>query len=127
MRNLIMAAAGGEVDMSKYFEWLNSDYSIGNAVLVALLGIAVVFTILVVLVLILTLFQKIFTIKVKGKNTEKQTSDGASEAIALQTQDEETVAAITAAVSLLIAEENGGEAPQFTVRRIRQVNQIRNR
>lgn len=124
MREFIMAASsGGEVDMSKYFELFNSDYSLGNAALVAVMGIVVVFAILLVLVVLLTVFEKIFTIKRKNK----------TQATAVQTdnmsEDEETVAAIIAAITMLYAQESTSSdvVPQFTVRRIKQVSKLNNR
>lgn len=122
MERFIMAAQSGDVDMSEIFDLFNSDYSIGNALLIALLGILTVFLILFVLVVVLSLFQKIFTIKLANKSSAVQNVPSAA---AETQQDEETVAAIFAAISMIYAEEKGSEdaVPTFTVRRIRQINQ----
>ena len=60
MKGLLLAASGADIDMSKYFEFFNSDMSLGKAALIAVLGISVVLVILLILVGLLTVFEKIF-------------------------------------------------------------------
>ena len=104
MRAFFSAAAGGDFDLSKYFEWGKSDYSIGNAALVAVVGVVIVLVILLMLVLILMAFNKIFVeIEKRGKKAvEAKTSvsaQTASPAAYESANDEETTAAIMAAIS----------------------------
>ena len=125
MLNGIISAAGGDFDLSKYFDWFNSDYTVGNAALVALTGILFVLLTLVVLVALLVLFNKVFVLVEKKATAGKKKSTDVS-AINVSTgeieNDEEVVAAIVAAISCVFAEESGAsEPPPFTVRRIRQV------
>lgn len=124
MRNgIISAAAGADFDLSKYFDWFNSDYTLGNAALVALIGILFVLLILIVLVLLLLLFNKVFVlIEKKASGAGKKKANEIAPAQSFEEDGEEVVAAIVAAISCIYAEESGGnEPPPFTVRRIRQV------
>ncbi|MCI8612888.1 MAG: hypothetical protein HFE48_04215 [Clostridia bacterium] len=123
MKGLLLAASGADIDMSKYFEFFNSDMSLGKAALIAVLGISVVLVILLVLVGLLTVFEKIFSsLSKKSEAKSKQTANAVS---AEDESDEETVAAIVAAVTMLYAEDCGEDSvPPFVVRRIKQVSQL---
>ena len=88
---------------------------LGNLVL----GMLVIFAVLTILWLVIELVGKIF-----AKNDAKAAMKKKAEAPAAPVEpapvveddnDEELVAAITAAVALCLEAENGGEAPQFKV------------
>ena len=123
MNGFIGAAAAGDFDLSKYFKWLDSDYSIGNAALVALIGIVIVLLILLVLVGLLMAFNKIFgAMENRSKKSVDKKAAPIEESAFETIDDEETVAAIVAAISCIYAEESGeATPPPFTVRRIRQI------
>ena len=127
INGIISAAGGADFDLSKYFDWFNSDYSIGDAALIALMGILFVLLVLVVLVVLLVVFNKVFgLIEKKATSAEKKKASkedsGVSDMSSASENDEEVVAAITAAISCIYAEESGAsQPPLFTVRRIRQV------
>ena len=127
INGIISAAAGADFDLSKYFDWFNSDYSIGDAALIALMGILFVLLVLVVLVALLVLFNKVFGLIEKkasgaGKKKATESAPDSAQAQSFEEDGEEVVAAIVAAISCIYAEESGeNEPPPFTVRRIRQV------
>ena len=94
--------------------------SIGKAGIIALLGILFVFLVLVVLVLLLTIFKYVFKIQFK----KKAEIPPAPTAPAVQADsadvESETVAAITAAVSIMLEGERQIKAP-FVIKSIRRV------
>lgn len=98
----------------------------GEAALDALIGFLIVLAVLALLVGIfyLTGFlfsrtalgkDKLFERKPKSKKSDK-TSDAVGKSAA--DGDEQTVAAIAAAITVILEEESGGESPEFVIRRV---------
>lgn len=83
------------------------------------LGMLVVFSVLTILWLVLEVSGKIFAksdAKAAGKKAAEKTAPVETPPIVEEEEnDEELVAAITAAVALCLEAENGGEAPAFKV------------
>ena len=89
-----------------------------------MIGISVVICVLLILVGLLMIFEKIFSAIGKSDAKKQKTKEIEPTAVS---EDEETVAAITAAIAMIYAEENGTqEVAPFTVRRIRQVSKFKN-
>ena len=93
------------------------DMTLGEGALFAVVGFIIVLLVLALLVGIFYLSGFIFQSKAFNKKKEQpaatvqQTDDGEEET------DEQLVAAITAAVMCMLQEE-GGEAPEFVIKRI---------
>lgn len=112
------------------FKLFNSDIEISRALIYVLIGVGVVFLCLVIIIGLLTLLDLIFRFDLFGKFTglfkrkEKQqiaqpttVSDTTASAVA---EDEETIAAITAAISLMLTDETGKPVP-FRIKKIRHM------
>ena len=122
MFQFLMSAADSE--KAPMFEWFNSDIDLLMALLYAVIGISVVICVLLILVGLLMIFEKIFSAIGKSDAKKQKTKEIEPTAVS---EDEETVAAITAAIAMIYAEENGTqEVAPFTVRRIRQVSKFKN-
>ena len=84
------------------------------------LGMIIVFSVLTILWLVVELVGKLFA-KSDAKAAAKKKTEAVSAPVVeeapvvAEDNDEELVAAITAAVALCLEAENGGEAPQFKV------------
>ena len=96
----------------------------GKAALIALIGFLIVFLVLAVLVLLLMLFKFLFGLKINFKKKNK-TDEISEEATQVNVDsDEETVAAITAAIACMLEAEKGeGEeqAAPFVIRKIKRI------
>ncbi len=104
-----------------------SDISVGEAALYALVGFLIVLAVLAVLVGIFYLSGFLFRTKALSrdklfefkKKPETPAADTDADVGALDVSDDEmTVAAISAAVSVILTEENGGVKPEFIIRRV---------
>lgn len=124
--SFIMAESSSP-DMSKYFEWFKSDYSLTEAALIAVLGIVFVIAVLLVLIGLLMLFNVIFR-AIEKKTVKQPAAVAPAEVAPSASEDEETVAAIVAAVSCILQEESeDGQPVPFTVRRIKQVDKLKSK
>ncbi|MCM1367400.1 MAG: OadG family protein [Roseburia sp.] len=102
-----------------------SDISVSDAAVRALVGFLIVLAVLALLVGIFYLSGFLFRTKFLSKdklfsfgkkNKSKEPSEAAEEHFSGE-DDEETVAAITAAITVLMSED-GNAAPEFVIRRI---------
>lgn len=98
--------------------------TIPEALLVALVGILIVFAILAVLIGILYLFKLVFGLPIfKDK---KDSVNNLEAEMLLQVSDEETVAAITAAINLILESESAEKTstavtPAFRIKSIKRI------
>lgn len=90
----------------------------GEAALLAVLGLAVVFVVLAVLVGILMLFKLIFNIKIPSKNKEESVVQPVA-IVPIDDDETEIVAAIAAALACM-GEEEAAPAP-FRIKSIRKL------
>ncbi len=105
-----------------------SDVPIGTAALYALVGFVIVLIVLALLVGIFYLVGFIFRTKAlsgdklfdfKGKKQTEVKDPEIVPDVTVNADDEtETVAAITAAISVILSEETGSSAPDFVIRRV---------
>ncbi|MDR2202596.1 MAG: OadG family protein [Clostridiales bacterium] len=106
------------------FYCLAEGVKIGETFMQALIGLAVVFAVLAVLIVVLQLFQRLFRLKFLNKNaaaSQKSVSAPGTAAADSGASDELT-AVISAAIAAYLADENAdgdvGEPP-FTLKNIR--------
>ncbi len=92
--------------------------SLGEGALYAVIGFVIVLVVLALLVGIFYLSGFIF----QSKPFNKQKKESPAAQVQQQSVDDETdeqlVAAITAAITCVLAEESQGEAPEFVIKRI---------
>lgn len=93
-----------------------SDMSVGEGALYSLIGFIIVLLVLALLVGIFYLSGFVFKSKLFNKQEETPVISNTSEQA--DDDDDELVAVITAAVSCMLEEECGGEAPEFIIKRI---------
>lgn len=101
----LLISALNSTEKEPMFELFNSDLDLLTALLYAVIGIAVVLCVLLILVGLLTVFQKIFA--AIGKSDSKKKKETVQVQSASVENDEETVAAIVAAITMIYAEESG--------------------
>ena len=96
--------------------------SIGDAALYALVGFLIVLAVLALLVGIFYLSGFIFKSKALSGGLKKKKDDAtANIAAPAEADDEELVAAITAAISVILSEESDTDIqPEFVIRRIKK-------
>lgn len=96
-----------------------SDVTIGETAVYALVGFVIVLLVLALLIGIFYLSGFVFKSKLFNK-TEQPKSPSKTPETSEVDQDEETVAAITAAIALILAEEAGESdvKPDFVIKRI---------
>ena len=104
-----------------------SDVPIGTAALYAVVGFVIVLAVLALLVGIFMISGLIFRTKVmsreklfeKEKSQEKLEPEFVPNAVPERNEDDEVVAAITAAIAVILSEEGEpSEKPEFVIRRI---------
>ena len=93
---------------------------LGDAALYALIGFVIVLLVLALLVGIFYLMGAIFRSKLFTKRKEDDAP--AQKSVEQPSDDAQTVAAISAAIAVVLEQENGGEAPEFVIRRITRKN-----
>lgn len=103
-----------------------SDIAISDAAVRALVGFVIVLAVLALLVGIFYLSGFLFRTKFLSKdklfsfgkkNKDKSLPKDGGEPVSADMEDEETVAAITAAITVMLSED-GDAAPEFVIRRI---------
>lgn len=106
-------------DMTLYAKFNeNAIVTTGMAALYALIGFIIVLAVLAVLVGIFYLLGAVFNSKkLKGKSAKQAP---ATTAVASADDEEELIAAITAAVTAVLSEESGDVAPEFVIRRVKR-------
>lgn len=103
----------------------DSDITVTDSLIVAAIGIGVVFLGLVIIVALLYLFSLIFKVDLLGKigslfkRKKKVVEDNASAAVTEKSADEELVAVITAAISASMENETGVVAP-FVIKSLKR-------
>ena len=112
---LLLAAEEGSTNVSQKI-------GIGKAALLALIGFVIVFLVLAVLVLLLMLFKFLFGLKINFKKNKNAETANEGTAEVNEDNDEETVAAITAAIACMLETESGEEqAAPFVIRKIKRI------
>lgn len=101
----------------------NTNIDAGQAALYALIGFVIVIAVLALLVGIFYLSGIIFRTKVMSREKlfeikKRSTEPAYVPEIIDEGDDLETVAAITAAITAILTDENGGEKPEFVIRRV---------
>lgn len=96
-----------------------SDISLGEGALYSVIGFIIVLLVLALLVGIFYLSGYIFQSKLFNKKKEEKSQSADRHAVSAEDEtDEQLVAAITAAIACVLQEENGGDAPEFIIKRI---------
>lgn len=95
-------------------------YTLGEGALLALVGFIIVLLVLALFVGIFILSGMIFK-KMDEKKATKPSAPAASTVAESEDGDEEVVAAITAAISCILSEESGEQAPDFVIKRVKRI------
>ncbi len=101
------------------FKLFEFQMSLGDAAIIAVLGLLIVFAVLAVLVGLLTAFKAIFNIKITKK------SDNADKSVAAQNDSaddfDEIVAAISAAIACMNEQDGETATAPFVIKSITQI------
>ena len=97
----------------------NAVVTTGMAALYALIGFIIVVVVLAVLVGIFYLLGAVFNSK-KSDSKSKKSKTAVSDITTDSDNEDELIAAITAAITVVLSEENADVTPEFVIRRVRR-------